>query len=242
MILLNWQKKYFSNLKSKSIDSFASDNHPKYVGTEIRLFDEGIPNLYMAIAFQGPPIHSADMLTINMIQILIGNWDVGMGCGKSSSSQFCHLVAHQGLARNVQAFNHAYSDTSLFGIQTISTGDDEQTEDLNSETVYAMTKFCYKVRNEDVERAKNILKNQILSQYEGRLDSVCEEVGKQIIFYGRRPSPAEMFARIDSISKEDVLRVAQKYIYDQDPVVTAIGKCGSILDYGVIRQYTYYWR
>jgi hypothetical protein len=45
-----------------------------------------------------------------------------------------------------------------------------------------------------------------------------------------------MFARIDSITKDDVLRVAQKYIYDQDPVVTAIGNCHYILDYNIMRQ------
>jgi processing peptidase subunit beta len=170
-------KKYFSNLKS-SPEHEVLQTEAKYVGTEVKIIEENIPNLYYALAFQGPPIHSADMLTINLIQILIGNWDISMGSGKSTSSQFCSLVAHQELARSVQAFNHAYSDTSLFGIQTISNGGDEETEDLNTETAYALTKFCYKVRVEDVERGKNILKNQILSQYEGRLDSVCEEVGK----------------------------------------------------------------
>jgi mitochondrial-processing peptidase subunit beta len=236
-------KKYFSGVQSKPKNGYSDKvQEPTYIGAEVRVQEDNIPNLYHAVAFQGPSIHSADMLTINMIQLLIGNWDISMGAGKASSSQFCSLVAHQGLARNVQAFNHAYSDTSLFGIQTVSNGTDENTEDLNSETIYALTKFCYKVRDEDVIRAKNILKIQILSQYEGRLDSVCEEVGKQILFYGRRPSPAEMFSRIDSITKEDVLRVAQKYIYDQDPIVTAIGNTHYILEYQWMRQYTYYWR
>jgi len=240
---VNLAKKYFSGVASKpKIGFIEGPEDPKYIGTEMRVHEDNLSHLYYAIAFEGPPIHSADSIVIHMIQLLIGNWDISMGCGKYSSSQFCSLVAHQDLARSVQPFNHAYTDTSLFGIQTISSGNDEQTEFLNSETVYALTKFCYKVRDEDVARVKNTLKNHYLSLYEGRLDNICEEIGKQILFFGRRPSPAEMFARIDSITKDDVLRVAQKYIYDQEPVVVALGNAKYILDYTWIRQYTYYWR
>jgi len=105
-----------------------------------------------------------------------------------------------------------------------------------------MVRYCYQVRPEDLLRAKNILKNQILSLYEGRLDEICEEIGKQLLFYGRRPSSFEMFARIDSITPEQIIATAQKYIYDKDPAFASIGRVFWALDYNWLRINTYNWR
>jgi processing peptidase subunit beta len=198
--------------------------------------------LYQAIAFQGPSIHSPDILPVNIIQILLGSWDKAMGAGKHISSPLCQFIADNDLARSVTSFNHAYSDTGLFGIQTVSVGSEDKTETLNVEVMSQMTRLCYKLKEADLVRAKNILKNQILGQYEGRLDNICEEMGKQMLFYGRRPSLAEMFARIDLITTDQVQKVAQKYIYDQDPVSACVGDSFWAVDYQWLRLFTYYWR
>lgn len=235
---VNLAKKYFSLLSSTT----PQVEKTQYLGSELKLWDDNIPLLYQAIGFQGPSIHSPDILTVNIIQILLGSWDMAMGAGKHISSNLCSFVADSGIARSVSAFNHAYSDTGLFGVQTVCEPDEHKTEQLNLEVMGQMTKLCYKVREDDLIRAKNVLKNQILGNYEGRLDNVCEEIGKQILFYGRRPTLSEMFARIDNISVEQVQKVAQKYIYDQDPVAVSVGSCLWAVDYSWLRSMTYYWR
>jgi processing peptidase subunit beta len=238
-------KKYFSAVPStpKKSELFSTAIEPtKYLGSEVRVYDSNIPLLYQAIAFQGPSLSSPDILPVNIIQILLGSWDKAMGAGKHIGSPLCQFVAEHGLARSVSSFNHAYSDTGLFGVQTVSVGSEEGTESLNVEVMSHLTRLCYKVKEEDLIRAKNILKNQILSQYEGRLDNICEEMGKQMLFYGRRPSLGEMFARIDLITTEQVQAVAQKYIYDQDPVSACVGDSFWAVDYNWLRIFTYYWR
>lgn len=235
---VNLAKKYFNNLSSQTVEL----EKTQYLGSELKVWDDKIPLLYQAIAFQGPPIHSAEILTVNIIQILLGSWDMAMGAGKHISSNLCSFVAEEGLARSISAFNHAYSDTGLFGVQTVCDPDEEKTESLNLEVMGQMTKLSYKVREEDLIRAKNVLKNQILANYEGRLENVCEEIGKQLLFFGRRPTLSEMFARIDNITTEQVKAVAQKYIYDQDPVAVSVGNCLWAVDYNWLRSMTYYWR
>jgi processing peptidase subunit beta len=215
--------------------------YPSYIGSDVRVFNEEIPNLHMAIGFQGPGLASADILTISLIQLLLGSYDKTMGAGKYVSPNLANLLADNNLARLLVPFNHAYSDTGLFGVQIISDGG-EDTDTLMCETVHHMTKLCYRVIPEDLERAKNVFKSQILSQYEGGLKGVLEEVGRQILFYGRRPSAAEMFARIDAITTEDIKRVATKYIYDQDPVMSAIGNTQNMVDYTWLRMFTTAWR
>jgi len=230
--------KYFSKLSSHKTELEPT----RYIGSEVKVFDDKIPLLYQAIGFQGPSISSPDILTVNIIQNLLGSWDKAMGAGKHISSQLCSFVADNDLARSISAFNHAYSDTGVFGLQTVSEPGEDETEHLNLEMMNQMTRLCYKVREEDLIRAKNILKNQILGNYEGRLDNVCEEIGKQILFFDRRPSLHEMFKRIDSITTDQVIHVAQKYIYDQDPVAVSVGSCMWAVDYNWLRSMTYYWR
>jgi processing peptidase subunit beta len=215
--------------------------HPSYIGSDVRIFNEEIPNLHLAIGFQGPGLASADILAVSLIQLLLGSYDKTMGAGKYVSPNLANLLADNELARLLVPFNHAYSDTGLFGVQVISDGGDD-TDTLMCEIVHHMTKLCYRVSPEDLERAKNVFKSQILSQYEGGLKGVLEEVGRQVLFYGRRPSAAEMFARIDAITPDDIKRVATKYIYDQDPVMTAIGNTQNMVDYTWLRNFTTAWR
>lgn len=242
--LVRLGQKYFGKLPSEPKHGLSNTVSPaNYVGGEIRIHDTDIKQLYSCIAFKGPSIDSADILVVNLIQILLGNWDQAMGVGKHIASPFCASIAEMQLARSVSVFNHAYSDTGLFGVQLLSEGEQLQDIDtLHCLTANSMTRLCYKVREDDLERAKNIFKNQILSQYEGRLDSVLEEIGKQMLFYGRRPTAAEMFARIEKVTPDDVMRVANKYIYDKDPVVVNIGDTDNAIDWTWIRMFTYWWR
>ena len=44
----------------------------------------------------------------------------------------------------------------------------------------------------------------------------AEDIGRQMLAYGRRMSLAETFARIDAIEPADVTRVSEKVIWDQE--------------------------
>jgi processing peptidase subunit beta len=234
---------YFSNVPTSPINGrIEKPDCPNYIGSDVRIQNDEIPNLHMAIAFQGPGLTSADILVISIIQLLLGSYDRTMGAGRYIPQNLANTIAENNLARLCLPFNHAYSDTGLFGVQTISTGEEEGTDALMCEIVHQMTKLCFRVFPEEVERAKNIFKTQILAQYEGNLRGVLEEAGRQILFYGRRPSAAEMFARIDAITVDDVKRVATKYIHDQDPVLAAIGQTEEMIDYNWLRSFTVAWR
>jgi processing peptidase subunit beta len=236
--LVKLGEKYFNQVPAKSL---GATPETRYVGSDIQLYNPEIPFMHLAIGFEGPSISSPDILVLNVIQLLIGSYDKAMGIGKHVSTSFCSKIAEKDLARSVVPFNHAYSDTGLFGVHIVSDGG-KDTDTLMVSAVSEMTRLCYKVNDIELERAKNLLKSQMLASYEGGLSGVLEEVGRQMLFYGRRPSVAEMFARIDAITSNDVRRVATKYIYDKDPVIASIGKTEESLEYSWLRIHTYQWR
>ncbi|KAL6974802.1 mitochondrial processing peptidase [Sarracenia purpurea var. burkii] len=44
---------------------------------------------------------------------------------------------------------------------------------------------------------------------------VAEDIGRQLLTYGRRIPFAELFARIDAVDASTVKRVANRFIFDQ---------------------------
>lgn len=241
--LVKLGEKYFSELPSEGNPNvWDPTSSANFLGGEVRFQDDNIPLMYSAIGFEGPPIGSAEMVSVNLMQILLGAWDRSMGAGKHVQSHLCNIVADNHYAYSVSSFCHAYSDSSIFGVQAISDGDKLRTESLHLEMISQMTRFCYKITEDELERAKNVLKTQVLSQYEGQLDNVCEELGKQVLFYGRRQSLLEMFGRIDDTTVDHVKSVAEKYIYDKDPITCAVGNSLHLVDYHWLKMFTYQWK
>merc|ERR1712108_13813 len=87
----------------------------------------------------------------------------------------------------------------------------------------------------EVDRAKNLLKTNMLLQLDGTTP-ICEDVGRQMLCYGRRIPQHELEARIDAVNAEAVRAVLFKYVYDRCPVVAAVGPVKQVPDYNIIRM------
>lgn len=71
---------------------------------------------------------------------------------------------------------------------------------------------------------------------------IAEEIGRHQLAYGRRLSKAELFARIDAIDAETIKAVAERFIYDQDVAIAALGDTQNLPDYTWFRRRTYWLR
>ena len=91
--------------------------------------------------------------------------------------------------------------------------------------------MCTSLTEFEVERAKNALKTNMLLHLDGTAGS-CEDIGRQMLCYGKRYSPAEMVAKVDNVDASLVRDVCFNYLYDQDPVIAAIGPIEGLESYG----------
>lgn len=78
-----------------------------------------------------------------------------------------------------------------------------------------------KVTNEELSRAKNMLKSMMFMQLESRLIT-CEDIAKQVMVYGVRKDAKALCLEIDRITAEDLQLLARKMLV-QDPAVSIIG-------------------
>lgn len=72
--------------------------------------------------------------------------------------------------------------------------------------------------------------------------AVAEDIGRQLLVYGRRIPKAELFARIDAVDADTIQQVADRFIYDQDIAMAAMGDTQFLPDYVWMRRRTYWLR
>jgi mitochondrial-processing peptidase subunit beta len=123
---------------------------------------------------------------------------------------------------------------SLWGIYLVSENR-TQLDDLIHFTLREWSRLSINVSEAEVERAKAQLKASILLSLDGTT-AVAEDIGRQIITTGRRMDPAEIERVFGGITEKDVMRFAQKKLWDQDIALSAVGSIEGIFDYNRIRN------
>ena len=74
------------------------------------------------------------------------------------------------------------------------------------------------------------------------VNGVAEDIGRQLLNYGRRIPFAELFARIDAVDASAVKRAADRFLFDKDIAIAARGPIKGLPDYNWFRRRTYWLR
>ena len=139
----------------------------------------------------------------------------------------------------VWVIDTCYNDTGLFGVYSVA--EPHKVQDLVWYTLEAMVRLVHNTTDEEVARAQTQLKANLMMQLDGS-SNVCEDIGRQMLTYGRRLSPAEIFSRIDAVDAASVRNAADTFINDQDIAAAAIGPVHEMPDYNFLRRRTYWLR
>ncbi|KFM23147.1 putative mitochondrial-processing peptidase subunit beta [Auxenochlorella protothecoides] len=219
-----------------------------YTGSEVRIRDPDQANLHFALAYKGASWADPDSVPLMVIQTLLGAWEKNSGAGSEAASPLVQPLAVNGLANSFMAFNTNYHDTGLFGVYAVADNDADH-EDLAWTILHKITGLTYGVSQTDVDRAKNQLKASILFSGDGTTGtwdlvrcSMAEDIGRNLLVYGRRIPKAELFARIDAVDAAAVKDVAYRFFNDQDVAVAALGDTQFLPDYTWLRRRTYWLR
>ncbi|ONL94957.1 putative mitochondrial-processing peptidase subunit beta mitochondrial [Zea mays] len=234
-------KKLFNKLSTDptTTNMLVAKQPASFTGSEVRIIDDDMPLAQFAVAFNGASWVDPDSVALMVMQSMLGSWNKSAGGGKHMGSELVQKAAINDIAESVMSFNMNYKDTGLFGVYAVAKAD--CLDDLAFAIMHEMSKLSYRVTEEDVIRARNQLKSSIQLHLDGST-AVVEDIGRQLLTYGRRIPTPELFARIDAVDASTVKRVANRFIFDQDVAIAAMGPIQGLPDYNWFRRRTYMLR
>merc|ERR1712200_133861 len=237
--LCSLAEKYFAKIGTDYENEIPLEMNCRFTGSDVRVRDDGMPLAHVAIAVEGCGWMNPDNIPLIVASTLIGSWDRSMGGGATNSSLLAKYCHEREFAHSFSSFNTCYKDTGLWGIYFVTDAMNQENMIIN--ITQEWMRLCNNISDFEVERAKNLLKTSMLLQLDGTTP-ICEDIGRQMLCYGRRMPQHELEARIDAVDAQLVRDTMYKYVYDRCPVVAAIGPIENLPDYNIIRNQLYWLR
>ncbi|KAI5955818.1 MAS1 [Candida jiufengensis] len=231
--LVKMGEKYFGDIK-KSDKPFkqSGDDLPIFYGEEIRVQDDALPTTHVALAVEGVSWSAPDFFVASVANGIIGSWDRSIGIGSNSPSPLAVTAATGGpnntpIANSYMAYTTSYADTGLLGVYFTA----ESNANLKI-LIDAIQKEWGRlslgnITDDEVERAKAQLKASLLLALDDST-AIAEDIGRQVVNTGYRLSPEDVFARVESITKDDVVNWANYRLKNRPIALAAVGNVKTI--------------
>ncbi|EMG46865.1 Mitochondrial processing peptidase beta subunit [Candida maltosa Xu316] len=239
--LVKLGEKYFGNIiKSDKASVENSDTRPLFYGDEITIQDDSMPITHVALAVEGVSWSAPDFFVASVANGIVGSWDRTTGTGSNAPIPLAVAAATGGpgktpIANSYTAYVTSYADTGLLGVYF--------TADKNADLkllVDAIQKEWGRlskgnITEDEVERAKSQLKASLVLALDDSRD-IAEDIGRQLVNTGFRLSPEEVFERVESITKDDVVNWANYRLKDKPIALAAVGNVKTLPSHTEIQK------
>lgn len=216
--LVDLAEQHFSHLSSPSLnnldDPLTKVIPSTYTGGEYREqrpTTDGFTRVALAFPIKDGWHSTDDLVPACILQTLLGggnSFSAG-GPGKGMYSRLYREVLNRYYwAESCEAFTSIYNESGLIGLSgSCAPNKSGELSQVLAEHILRLERDL--VTDEEMERARNMLKCNVLTQLESRL-VLFEDVGRQILTYGKREGMMEMCEKIEAVTKEDLRRVVKK--------------------------------
>lgn len=186
--------------------------------------DRDLEQVHLAVGFPGVGLHDDDLFASSVLSTVFG--------GGMSSRLFQEIRERRGLAYSIHSYNAYYSDCGLFGIYA-GTGEAE-TRELMAVLCEEILRLADSLDEDEIRRARNQLKASTLMSLEST-GARAEQLGEQVLVYGRAIPIGEIVKRIDAVDAAMVARVARR-IFAGPPTVAALGPLSRMMPYETLTE------
>jgi predicted Zn-dependent peptidase len=231
---------------------------PRYVGGEFRLWNLRFKTCHIMWGVETCGAACEDSLPLTLATQVFGGFHRGQHeLGQHNMHRVMKMYASMDFSgpttcmfnekgiETVNSYIRQFSDTGLCGMHIVGRkmltgpgGEDSMHEFLQ----YSMIEWCRITQKalhaQELDLAKANLKSQILFDMDGS-HNTAKDMGRQVLYFNRRVSPAEMYARIDDITVTNVMETLQHYYYGARPVFSYNGVIYPIPNYDWSSMWTY---
>lgn len=178
--------------------------------------EKDLEQAQLVLGYPGLPSSHPDYYALQVFSTILG--------GGMSSRLFQEIREERGLAYSVSSFASGYQDVGIVGIYAGTT--QEKIPALLDGLKKVLETASLGVSAAELLRAKNQLKAGIVMTRESS-GAIAEWIARHLHVHGRYKTAEEILGQIESITPQDILRVA-KTCFAHTPAVAALGPKGSV--------------
>lgn len=183
----------------------------QYIGGEYRNWTE-TPQTNITVAFEGATWHSGDQPVYQVMASILGSTDA-LRRGRAGTGRLARAVTHlsqeHSFVDSAHVTNAHFSDSGIFGLSVEGPGSHSQ--ELMEVLLEELNELKDGISDEELSRAKNRLKMNILSEMENRGDRL-EEIGRNYLAFGGDLTFHQYCDRVDSVTSNDINDVASRML------------------------------
>ena len=195
----------------------------RYAGGE-RRGERDLEQAHLVLGFDGIAYDDPHFYVAQVYSTVLG--------GGMSSRLFQEVREKRGLAYAVYSFTSSYMDSGTLGVYA-GTGAAELAS-VVPVIADEMNKLAAAGPDDaELSRARAQLKAGLMMSLESSM-ARCEQLGRQMLIFGRPIPPAEILAEIDAVDAAAVAAFARGALDAGPPVVAAIGPLASLESYDAI--------
>jgi processing peptidase subunit alpha len=194
----------------------------EYTGGENRnQTDEN--NITLALAFRSVPWTSSDIFALQVVSTLLGTSNAWTGNSRLHNRSASNILNKHSFVDAVNTLNFNFSDTGLFGLSvTGSASNAHQLLEVTTSELKGLTT----ISKEELQRAKNATKSNILTALQRQTDRL-EETVKNVKAYGKvvHHSYAD---QIESVTADQIANVVGKIISSRPTFIAEGGEVATL--------------
>jgi predicted Zn-dependent peptidase len=171
-----------------------------------------LDQLHLVFGFPAPGYRDDRIYALQLLSSILG--------GGMSSRLFQELREKRGLCYAIFSFASAYQDTGLLNVYAATSP--ENARDLSDVATDVMLSMTDRVEEAELARAKAQIKAGLVMSLEsatGRAD----QIARQFLSFGRVPEIADLVARIEGVTRDDIKKLAGDILISTRPAISAVG-------------------
>jgi len=230
--------KLFLEYADKLFSDVPKTNHQKiripskYTGGMRYVENESVEFLHVIIGFGAPSFRDDSLFKLGVLQTLLGGGDSfsSGGPGKGMYSRLYTNVLTQSWVNSALAVYAPYSDAGIFGIH--ASCEPNASSKLVKLLRNELFELMKSIPQNALQRAKNQLKSALMMNLEMR-SVMLEDIGKNILVFGKRTPPQEICDKIDQVTENDIKDILRT-ILKSKPTVIAYGNLQTMPPYDAV--------
>ncbi len=205
----------FGKVKARKAPAASTTFMPRKrsAASRVRVQTKPLKQMQLALGFPAFKRGHADAEALKILGVILG--------GTMSSRLFIEVRERKALCYSVRAAIDAYADVGVFAIRA---GLDAARLPLAMATIMREVRKVVKsgVTDHELAMAKDNIRGALTLRLEDSLEH-AEFFGRQELFLGEALTPAERMKRVNTVTREDVHRVAKVVLDESAMSIAAIG-------------------